>query len=183
MAMAYPIADYDDVPQQADTGRGESKANETEDGSKKVATNPPAEVDTDESEPYPTILIPASELEHGLLGSENEEDEGPIKGLKPTKKESWIKRHLGHSRPKHKVYEVRMSKDEYECYFAKDPETGEYCEGVVEPPGGRKEWVMQRLEEQKSLKPAKNPPNSSAGGLGGNVASAPTNISGASGLG
>jgi len=183
MASAYIMPDCAvDLPQGVNAD-ADSRANKTENDSKDVATNPTPEMDTDDSEPYPAVLLPASELEDSPLGFGNEDDEGPIKGMKPAKKESWLKRHFGHSHPKQKVYEVRMSKDEYEDYFARDPETGEYRQGVVEPPGGRKEWVMQRLEEQKTWNPLKNASNSSAGAPGSNVAFAPMNMSGVSGLG
>ena len=43
-----------------------------------------------------------------------------------------------------------MRKAEFLQYFAKDPKTGDYREGVIEPPGGRKQWLQERIEDFSS---------------------------------
>ncbi|KAL9083120.1 MAG: hypothetical protein Q9165_008650 [Trypethelium subeluteriae] len=46
---------------------------------------------------------------------------------------------------KKEIKAVRMTRGEYLQYWAKD-EKGNYREGVVDPPGGRKEWVRKQVE-------------------------------------
>ena len=43
---------------------------------------------------------------------------------------------------------VAMSRGDYLKYWAKG-ENGEFKEGVVEPPGGRAEWLANALEKQE----------------------------------
>ncbi|KAF2236579.1 hypothetical protein EV356DRAFT_498105 [Viridothelium virens] len=46
---------------------------------------------------------------------------------------------------KKEIKAVRMTRGEYLQYWAKD-EKGNYREGVVDPPGGRREWVRRQVE-------------------------------------
>jgi hypothetical protein len=45
---------------------------------------------------------------------------------------------------------IRVRQSEYKMYFEKDKH-GNYLPGVVEPPGGRAEWLRERIEERARL--------------------------------
>ena len=66
---------------------------------------------------------------------------------------SWVERRFSRTK-KEETVGVRMRKGEFFNFFVKDKKTGEYREGVIEPPGGRKAWLQRRLEEQESWPPA-----------------------------
>lgn len=45
---------------------------------------------------------------------------------------------------------VRMTREEFLKYFAKDHRTGQYRKDVVEPKNGRQQWLQERIEEFSS---------------------------------
>lgn len=99
---------------------------------------------SDAQDPFITVQIPETEIY----------DEPPPPGYSPEdpavakqKKSGWIKR-LSHSKEKNnKTKGVRMRRSELTMYFLKDPKTNEYRKGVIEPPGGRKRWLQDRIDE------------------------------------
>ena len=65
----------------------------------------------------------------------------------PEKKGGFFRRlSTSHSeKPKRDIKAVRMMRGEYLKFWAKD-EKGQYRDNVVEPPGGRREWVRRQIE-------------------------------------
>lgn len=67
------------------------------------------------------------------------------------RKGSWLSRRLsaqsGRTGGKSGFKSVKMTRGEYLKYWAKG-EDGKYSPEVVEPPEGRKAWVMKKLETQ-----------------------------------
>lgn len=93
-----------------------------------------------------TIPIPVKDFEDG---ADKDQGEGPIKGFEHPKNKSFFRRlSSDHKKDQRKdVVAVKMSREEYLSFWAKD-ESGKYKADVVEPPGGRKDWVQQRLATQ-----------------------------------
>ena len=93
--------------------------------------------------PFITVQIPESEI----FG-----DETDSTITQPKKKTNWFKRQVNSSQNIGgvKTVPVRMRKEEFTKYFIKNPKTGQYHDGVVEPPGGRKQWLQERIEDFKS---------------------------------
>lgn len=81
--------------------------------------------------------------------SEAYDDDGPIKGLEKKPKSSWWKRQISPQLKDKsgKTVGIRMTKEEFMAYFARDEKTGDYKKGVVEPPEGRRAWLQKRLPE------------------------------------
>jgi hypothetical protein len=98
-----------------------------------------------------TILIPLSELEAPPKPQVAGTEDTFRRSLphRAAKKPSWFRRHFGGVRQRNEVLSVRVRHWEYDAYFAKDGMTGEYREGVVEPPGGRRRWLRERVAEQE----------------------------------
>ena len=101
-----------------------------------------------EKGPYITVAIP----EHEIYGDANvtAEADPSISGTK--RRPSWFKRHLDPKRniDGHKTVPVRMLKSDFVKYFFKDQRTGRYRDGVVEPPGGRKQFLQQCIFDFES---------------------------------
>ena len=91
-----------------------------------------------------TVQIPESDIWDGPPPPNyTEDDQGPSTG----KKSSLLKMKLRSSKDKEeKTKGVRMRRSELTKYFLKDPKTKGYRKGVVEPPGGRKKWLQERIE-------------------------------------
>jgi len=107
------------------------------------------QIRADGDDPWTSVMIRSIELDEP--GTASPADEGPVKGQDLPKKKNWLKRHLSQQpHPKGEMLFVQVRRSEYEAYFAKDKTAGHYKEGVMEPPGGRREWVYQRLVDQKS---------------------------------
>ena len=97
----------------------------------------------DEQDPYITVQILESDIyDEPLPPSYSEQDPTVSTGKKP----SLFKFKLGSSRDKEKTKGVRMRRSELTTYFLKDPKTKQYRKGVIEPPGGRKQWLQDRIE-------------------------------------
>lgn len=91
-----------------------------------------------------TIPITISDLPGEPLPGENP----PIPDPPPEKKGGFFRRlSASHSSEKTKkeIKAVKMTRGEYLKYWAKD-EKGQYKADVVEPPGGRREWVKKQVE-------------------------------------
>lgn len=74
----------------------------------------------------------------------------PISGASssPPEKRSFFRRLSSASKPsKDEVAVIAMTADEYRDHWARD-KRGEYLHNVIEPPGGRIEWVRRRIESQ-----------------------------------
>lgn len=95
------------------------------------------------------VQIPRSEIfdDETVDQSQTYDDDGPIKDLGD--KPSWFKRKLSSvaAPSSSKTIGIRMTKAEFLTYFARDEKTGQYKKDVVEPPGGRKAWLQERLPE------------------------------------
>ena len=99
---------------------------------------------TDAQDPFITVQILESDI-YDEPPSYSEDDPSKSTGKKP----SWTKR-LRSSKDKEKTKGVRMRRSELTIYFLKDPKTKEYRKDVIEPPGGRKRWLQERIEEFES---------------------------------
>jgi hypothetical protein len=78
----------------------------------------------------------------------------------------------GSSSSKHAAHDLRvvaMSRGDYLKYWAKG-EDGEFLDSVVEPPGGRAEWLSNALERQEREGLAKAKPRRTKGTEGEGVA-------------
>lgn len=95
------------------------------------------------SEQVLVVQIPTSEI---YEDAEEPQTDPAIKN--PQEKTSWFKRHLSYSKPKKEAtIGIRMTKADFMAFFARDQATGQYKDGVVEPPEGRKAWLQKRLPE------------------------------------
>ena len=97
-----------------------------------------------EDDTYITVAIPESEIYDDPYSS----TEGDPSITGPKKKGSWFKRNLEPKREK--TVSVRMRKSHFVKYFRKHPKSGQYYPGVVEPPGGRKQFLQQCIFEYES---------------------------------
>jgi hypothetical protein len=107
--------------------------------------------DSDEEKekgPYITVAIPESDIWDD--GDPSAEGDPSITGTK--KKASWFKRKFDakYDAGGQKTHPVRMLKSDFVKYFLKDQKTGQYREGVVEPPGGRKQFLQQCIYEYRT---------------------------------
>ena len=94
------------------------------------------------------VQVPKSEI-FGEEQAVEQIDNGPITGLE--KKPNWFKRQLSQSiAKKEPTVGIIMRWVEFYQYFAKDKSTGKYRDEVVEPPGGRQQWLQQRLHDQNT---------------------------------
>ncbi|KAJ9626995.1 hypothetical protein H2203_003455 [Taxawa tesnikishii (nom. ined.)] len=92
-----------------------------------------------------TVPINLADLNDGADNSN-----GPVAGLSAASKKegSWISRKLRSGKSKEASFiSVKMTRRDYLQHWAKG-EDGKYLEGVVEPPGGRREWAMGKWKEQ-----------------------------------
>ena len=108
---------------------------------------------SDPSDAIITVQLPETEIYD--LPPEYQADDDPTierEGRRP----SWFKRRVSRSKSTQgRTIGVRMRKGEFFSYFVKDEKTGQYREGVVEPPGGRQMWLQQRLQDQQTWPPAR----------------------------
>ena len=89
-----------------------------------------------------TVLLPSSEIE-------DTETAKPVPEQNKSKRDRFLHRmKKPYELRSGNMLSLRVRQLEYEKYFAKN-EVGQYRE---EPPGGRKEWIKQRLDEQKAWK-------------------------------
>lgn len=112
----------------------------------RVRSSADTEAEADLGDRLCPVLIPSTEIAgHTPAGSAGT---NPTDRTEKSKKRVWLKRHISHSHSRTELVSVLIYRSEYLRYFAKDEETGQFREGVVEPPGGRAEWLRRRVEEQ-----------------------------------
>ena len=97
---------------------------------------------------YITVAMPESEI----WDDPNQPAEGDPSITNKERKPSWFKRKLDtkHDIRGQKTHPVRMLKSDFVKYFLKDQKTGQYREGVVEPPEGRKQFLQQCIYEYRT---------------------------------
>ena len=92
-----------------------------------------------------TIPIPHKDLEASTVAA-------PASASPPAeqKKGSWFSRRQSSSKEKAKggITSVKMTRGDYLKYWVKG-EDGKYLDSVVEPEGGRAEWVRRQMEENR----------------------------------
>lgn len=105
-----------------------------------------AAVEAASAGPFITVQIPESEISDSPPAYAELDSSIVIPGSE--KKPNWFERQLAHkNKSMDRTIPVRMRKNEYLKFFAKDPKTGQYRDGVVEPPGGRKQWLQYRIQD------------------------------------
>lgn len=69
---------------------------------------------------------------------------------KNSKVKNFFKERFNTLRPNDGIVQIFISKGDYEQYFAPNVGTSQvYADYTVKPPGGRRQWLKQKLEEQK----------------------------------
>ena len=101
----------------------------------------------DPNDAFITVQMPSTEI----FDAAPEEAADPDPTVRIDKKPHWFKRHPSSSKPKQtNTIGVRMRRSEFLSYFVKDRKTDQYREGVVVPPGRRKQWLQKRLHDQQT---------------------------------
>jgi hypothetical protein len=122
------------------------------------------------------VHIPIKTAEYLSPKASQDPENDPIK--REPKKASVFSRlsskisHGSSSSSKHAAHDLRvvsMSRGDYLKYWAKG-EDGEFLDSVVEPPGGRAEWLTNALERQEREGMAKAKPRRTEGMESGGVA-------------